>query len=107
MFSLKYNTAVHIYIIYTKQQVVNRVSAIMIFFDSVYSIKKLFKNDDDRKYRKSALKSLITLKMKLKTVLDDLFEEAIKTGNFNYHYAAPYSFSTAGYIFSLPILVLS
>jgi len=27
--------------------------------------------------------------------------------NSNYPYAVPYSFSTAGYIFSLPILVLS
>jgi len=41
------------------------------------------KYENDRKYRKPALKSLIALKMKLKNVLDDQFEEAINTGDFS------------------------
>jgi len=41
------------------------------------------KYDNDRKYRKPALKSLIALKMKLKSVMDDQFEEAINTGDFS------------------------
>jgi len=41
------------------------------------------KYDDDRKYRKPALKSLIALKMKLKSVMEDQFEEAINTGDFS------------------------
>ena len=41
------------------------------------------KYDNDRKYRKPALKSLIALKMKLKADMDDQFEEAINTGDFS------------------------
>ena len=41
------------------------------------------KYENDKKYRKPALKSLIALKMKLKTVMDDQFEEANNTGDFS------------------------
>jgi transcriptional regulator with XRE-family HTH domain len=41
------------------------------------------KFDSDRKYRKPALKSLVALKMKLKSVMDNEFEEAINTGDFS------------------------
>jgi len=41
------------------------------------------KYNNDKKYRKPALKSLIALKMKLKADMDDQFEEAINTGDFS------------------------
>jgi len=41
------------------------------------------KYDNDKKYRKPALKSLIALKMKLRANMDDQFEEAINSGNFS------------------------
>jgi len=41
------------------------------------------KYDTDKKYRKPAFKSLIALKGKLKTLMDNQFEEALNTGDFS------------------------
>jgi hypothetical protein len=36
-----------------------------------------------KKHRKSSLKSLISLKEKLKVIMDDQFENALNTGDFS------------------------
>jgi transcriptional regulator with XRE-family HTH domain len=41
------------------------------------------KYDKDRRYRKPAIKSLISLKARLKSMMDDQFEDAINTGDFS------------------------
>ena len=41
------------------------------------------KYDTDKKTRKSSLKSLMSLKEKLKSTMDDQFENAINTGDFS------------------------
>ena len=41
------------------------------------------KYDTDKKYGKSSLKSMIFLRERLKTMLDDQFEVALKTGDFS------------------------
>ena len=41
------------------------------------------KYEKDKRYRKPAVKSLISLKQKLKRIMDDEFEGAIETGDFS------------------------
>lgn len=41
------------------------------------------KYEKDKKYNKSALKSLTSLKTKIKTYMDEQFEEAVNSGDFS------------------------